>query len=221
MACCEPELERDAAPAYRRALIAVLLINLSMFFVEALVGLASGSRALRADALDFLGDAATYGLTLWALGQSLAWRWRAARIKGWSLLLLGVLVLADSLRALVSGVAPSGGLISTVGVVALVANGLSLLLLLRYRQGDANIRSAWLCTRNDVIANLSVIVAGALVMLTGNHWPDVLVALAIAALFTHSALAILRQTRHEERAGRAPPTGCRETPDVGSDCLGR
>ncbi|MBM7333067.1 cation transporter [Alloalcanivorax marinus] len=221
MACCEPELERGAPPAYRRALIAVLLINLSMFFVEALIGLVIGSRSLRADALDFLGDAATYGLTLWALGQSLAWRWRAARIKGWSLLVLGVLVLVDSLWALAAGVVPSGGLISTVGVVALVANGLSLLLLLRYRQGDANIRSAWLCTRNDVIANLSVIVAGALVMLTGSHWPDVLVALAIAGLFTHSALAILRQTREEERAGRAPPAGCCDAPDVGSDCRGR
>ncbi|MFP1682132.1 cation transporter [Alloalcanivorax sp. C16-1] len=221
MACCEPELERGAPPAYRRALIAVLLINLSMFFVEALIGLTSGSRALRADALDFLGDAATYGLTLWALGQSMTWRWRAARIKGWSLLLLGVLVLVDSLRALVSGATPSGGLISTVGLVALAANGLSLLLLLRYRQGDANIRSAWLCTRNDVIANLSVILAGALVILTGNHWPDVLVALAIAGLFTHSALAILRQAGQEERAGRAPPAGCCDKPNVGSDCRGR
>ena len=108
MACCEPELNHQAPAAYRNVLIAVLAINLVMFAVEAAVGLFSGSRALRADALDFLGDAATYGITLWALGQSLTWRFRAARIKGFSLLLLGLLVLADSLVSLITGAAPPG-----------------------------------------------------------------------------------------------------------------
>ncbi|HEX5678863.1 MAG TPA: cation transporter [Alcanivorax sp.] len=213
MACCEPELDKRAPAAYRKALIAVLAINLIMFLVEASVGLFSGSRALRADALDFLGDAATYGLTLWALGQSLTWRFRAARIKGYSLLVLGLLVLADSLVALISGAAPAGVMMSGIGALALVANLASLMLLVRYRQGDANIRSAWLCTRNDVLANVSVIIAGLLVLSTGSHWPDVLVALAIAGLFTHSALSILRQAddeqRVEQRTGRAPgDDGC-------------
>ncbi|MFP1677599.1 cation transporter [Alloalcanivorax sp. C16-2] len=208
MACCEPELDRQAPPAYRRVLIAVLVINLTMFGVEVLVGIFTGSRALRADALDFLGDAATYGLTLWALGQSLVWRTRAARIKGYSLLVLGLLVLGDSLVSLFHGVTPPGGMISAIGALALTANVTSLLLLLRYRDGDANIRSVWLCTRNDVIANLAVIGAGLLVLATGSRWPDPLVALGIAALFTHSAVAILRQANDEARAGRSPSVGC-------------
>ncbi len=208
MACCEPELDQQAPAAYRNALIAVLVINLTMFAVEAVVGLFSGSRALRADALDFLGDASTYGLTLWALGQSLTWRFRAARIKGVSLLVLGLLVLADSLVALISGGTPPGVMMSGIGALALAANVTSLMLLMRYRQGDANIRSAWLCTRNDVVANLAVIVAGLLVLATGNHWPDVLVAMAIAGLFCHSAVSILRQADAEQRAGRAPGGDC-------------
>jgi cation diffusion facilitator family transporter len=210
MACCEPELNHQAPAAYRNVLIAVLAINLIMFAVEAAVGLFSGSRALRADALDFLGDAATYGLTLWALGQSLTWRFRAARIKGFSLLLLGLLVLADSLVSLITGAAPPGVMMSGIGALALVANLTSLALLVRYRQGDANIRSAWLCTRNDVLANLAVIVAGLLVLATGSHWPDVLVAIAIAALFCHSAVSILRQAAAEQRAGEALGGDCHD-----------
>ncbi|HCR79922.1 MAG: cation transporter [Pseudomonadota bacterium] len=210
MACCEPELNHQAPAAYRNVLIAVLAINLIMFAVEAAVGLFSGSRALRADALDFLGDAATYGLTLWALGQSLTWRFRAARIKGLSLLLLGLLVLADSLVSLITGAAPPGVMMSGIGALALVANLTSLALLVRYRQGDANIRSAWLCTRNDVLANLAVIVAGLLVLATGSHWPDVLVAMAIAALFCHSAVSILRQAAAEQRAGEALGGDCHD-----------
>ncbi len=210
MACCEPELNHQAPAAYRNVLIALLAINLIMFAVEAAVGLFSGSRALRADALDFLGDAATYGLTLWALGQSLTWRFRAARIKGFSLLLLGLLVLADSLVSLITGAAPPGVMMSGIGALALVANLTSLALLVRYRQGDANIRSAWLCTRNDVLANLAVIVAGLLVLATGSHWPDVLVAMAIAALFCHSAVSILRQAAAEQRAGEALGGDCHD-----------
>ena len=214
MACCEPELNHQAPAAYRNVLIAVLAINLVMFAVEAAVGLFSGSRALRADALDFLGDAATYGITLWALGQSLTWRFRAARIKGFSLLLLGLLVLADSLVSLITGAAPPGGMMSGIGALALVANLTSLMLLVRYRQGDANIRSAWLCTRNDVLANISVIVAGLLVLASGSHWPDVLVAMAIAGLFCHSAVSILRQANAEQRAGQ------RDGPGPGGDGCG-
>ncbi len=205
MACCEPELKAEAPPAYRRVLIAVLLINITLFLVEALVGWFSGSRALRADALDFLGDSATYALTLWALGQSLAWRLRAARIKGMSLLLLGLLVLADSLLAMTNGAPPPGHTMTGIGLLALAANLTSLALLMRYRQGDANIRSVWLCSRNDAVANVAVIGAGLAVMASGSHWPDLIVAVAIAALFSHSAMAILRQANAE---GRGEGSGC-------------
>jgi len=209
MACCEPALNDDAPPAYRKVLVAVLLINLAMFFVELSVGLFSGSHALRADALDFLGDAATYGLTLWALGQSLVWRLRAARIKGLSLLVLGVLVLVDSLVAMVNGGMPPASLISGIGLLALTANLASLGLLLRYRSGDANIRSVWLCTRNDVIANSAVICAGLLVAVSGSRWPDLIIALGIAGLFTHSAVSILRQASAEGlAAGGCCAGGC-------------
>lgn len=197
MACCEPELNEGAPPGYKKALVAVLLINLGMFFVEASAGVFSGSHALRADALDFLGDAATYGLTLWALGQTLVWRLRAARIKGGSLLVMGVLVLADSLFAMLHGGTPPGAMISGIGALALAANLTSLVLLARHRDGDANIRSVWLCSRNDAIANVAVIAAGLLVLASGSRWPDLIVAVGIAGLFTHSAVSILRQAHAE------------------------
>jgi len=165
--------------------------------VEAASGVLADSRALQADALDFLGDTATYGLTLWALGQSMAWRVRAARIKGMSLLVMGVIVLSNSVWALLQGSAPQGELMMGVASVALAANVISALLLLRHRQGDANIRSAWLCSRNDALANLAVLMSGSLVFWLDSRWPDLLVAVAIAGLFTHSAISILRQAGSE------------------------
>lgn len=198
MACCDTDLSAPQAPAYRRVLWVVLWINAVMFGVEATTGVLADSRALQADALDFLGDASTYGLTLWALGQSLTWRLRAARIKGWSLLVMGVLVLANSGWALVQGSAPVGETMMGVAALALVANVVSAVLLLRHRQGDANIRSAWLCSRNDAIANLAVLASGSLVIWADSRWPDLLVAGVIAALFTHSAVSILRQANRED-----------------------
>ena len=119
-------------------------------------------------------------------------------------------MLADSLVSLITGAAPPGVMMSGIGALALVANLTSLMLLVRYRQGDANIRSAWLCTRNDVLANISVIVAGLLVLASGSHWPDVLVAMAIAGLFCHSAVSILRQADAEQRAGDASGGDCHD-----------
>ncbi len=198
MVCFDTDIQSTPAPAYRRVLWVVLAINAVMFVVEASSGVLADSRALQADALDFLGDTATYGLTLWALGQSLAWRLRAARIKGISLLIMGGLVLGNSVWALLQGSAPQGQMMVGIASLALVANVVSALLLMRHRQGDANIRSVWLCSRNDAIANLAVLVSGALVVWQGSRWPDLLVALAIAGLFTHSALSILRQANHEQ-----------------------
>ena len=199
MGCCDSDIQASPAPQYRRVLWVVLLINAVMFVVEATSGVLADSRALQADALDFLGDTATYGLTLWALGQSLAWRVRAARIKGVSLLIMGLVVLANSVWALLQGNAPQGQMMMGVAGLALTANVVSALLLMRYRQGDANIRSVWLCSRNDAIANLAVLLSGALVVWQGSRWPDLLVALAIAGLFTHSAVSILRQASNEQQ----------------------
>ena len=188
MGCCDHQTVENPAPAYQRVLWIVLAINAVMFVVEAASGVLADSRALQADALDFLGDTATYGLTLWALGQSMAWRVRAARIKGVSLLVMGVIVLSNSVWALLQGSAPQGELMMGVASVALAANVISALLLLRHRQGDANIRSAWLCSRNDALANLAVLMSGSLVFWLDSRWPDLLVAVAIAGLFTHSAV---------------------------------
>ncbi|MBD3645736.1 MAG: cation diffusion facilitator family transporter [Alcanivorax sp.] len=199
MGCCDSDIQASPAPQYRRVLWVVLLINAVMFVVEATSGVLADSRALQADALDFLGDTATYGLTLWALGQSLAWRLRAARIKGVSLLVMGVIVLGNSVWALLQGNAPQGQMMMGVAGLALAANVVSALLLMRHRQGDANIRSVWLCSRNDAIANLAVLLSGALVVWQGSRWPDLLVALAIAGLFTHSAVSILRQASNEQQ----------------------
>jgi Co/Zn/Cd efflux system component len=133
------------------------------------------------------------------VGQSLAWRLRAARIKGVSLLVMGVIVLGNSVWALLQGNAPQGQMMMGVAGLALAANVVSALLLMRHRQGDANIRSVWLCSRNDAIANLAVLLSGALVVWQGSRWPDLLVALAIAGLFTHSAVSILRQASNEQQ----------------------
>ena len=197
MGCCDHQIVENPAPAYQRVLWIVLAINAVMFVVEAASGVLADSRALQADALDFLGDTATYGLTLWALGQSMAWRVRAARIKGVSLLVMGVIVLSNSVWALLQGSAPQGELMMGVASVALAANVISALLLLRHRLGDANIRSAWLCSRNDALANLAVLMSGSLVFWLDSRWPDLLVAVAIAGLFTHSAISILRQAGSE------------------------
>lgn len=201
MGCCDNEIVENPAPAYQRVLWIVLVINAVMLVVEATSGVLADSRALQADALDFLGDTATYGLTLWALGQSLSWRLRAARIKGYSLLVMGVVVLANSVWALWQGSSPQGELMMGVASLALAANVISALLLLRHRQGDANIRSAWLCSRNDALANLAVLLSGSLVFWLDSRWPDLLVALAIAGLFTHSAISILRQANQESVMG--------------------
>ena len=201
MGCCDHQIVENPAPAYQRVLWIVLAINAVMFVVEAASGVLADSRALQADALDFLGDTATYGLTLWALGQSMAWRVRAARIKGVSLLVMGVLVLANSVWALLQGSAPQAELMMGVASVALAANVISAFLLLRHRQGDANIRSAWLCSRNDALANLAVLMSGSLVFWLDSRWPDLLVAVAIAGLFTHSAISILRQASSESAMG--------------------
>ena len=178
MGCCDHQIVENPAPAYQRVLWIVLAINAVMFVVEAASGVLADSRALQADALDFLGDTATYGLTLWALGQSMAWRVRAARIKGVSLLVMGVIVLSNSVWALLQGSAPQGELMMGVASVALAANVISALLLLRHRQGDANM-------------------SGSLVFWLDSRWPDLLVAVAIAGLFTHSAISILRQAGSE------------------------
>ena len=195
--CCEAPKFDGQSMAYRRALWAVIAINASMFFIEGAAGFAGQSMALKADALDFAGDTATYALSLAVLGMAIEWRARAALLKALSLALMGAGVFGMTLYRFAVLNDPSAGIMGGVAALALAANVVSALILMRYRDGDANVRSVWLCSRNDAIGNVAVIAAAALVALTATPWPDLAVALAMAALFTSSAMAILRQARAE------------------------
>ena len=186
-------------PGYRRVLWIALGINASMFIVEGGAGLAAGSVALQADALDFLGDAATYALTLFVLGMALRWRARAALLKGASMGLFGFWVIGNSIYHLIVPGVPTAEIMTSVGVLALAANLTSALLLYRHRHGDANMRSVWLCTRNDALGNIAVILAGVAVFASASNWPDLAVGVVMAGLALSSARQVLRQAQRELR----------------------
>ena len=185
---------------YKRVLVTVIALNATMFGVEMVAGMAAGSMALKADALDFLGDTLTYGLSLWVIGRSLRLRATVAVLKGVSLALMGAGVLAATIwRVFVLGV-PDEMTMGVVGVLALAVNVACALLLLRFRDGDANVRSVWLCSRNDAIGNVAVIGAALAVGATATAWPDLIVAALMSALFLQSAVKILRQAAAELRS---------------------
>ena len=182
---------------YKRVLWIVIAINALMFVVETGASLASNSMALRADALDFLGDSLTYGITLLAIGHSVRWRASAALFKGLTLALMGIWVLGSTFyRVFVLGI-PNEAIMGSVALLAFGANAISVVLLLKYRDGDANVRSVWLCSRNDAIGNVAVMIAAGAVFYTQSHWPDLIVAALMALLFLHSASLILRQAYDE------------------------
>lgn len=188
---------------YRRILWAVIVINAVMFVVEMTAGQLAGSQALKADALDFLGDTLTYSITLLVIGRPLRVRASAAMAKGASLAVMGVWVLATTFyQAFILGV-PDEVVMGAVGIAACIANVVSALLLMRYRNGDANVRSVWLCSRNDAIGNLAVVAAAGGVMVMGSAWPDLIVAAFMAALFLYSSAGIMRQAAGELRQARS------------------
>ena len=190
-------------PAYKRVLWVVILINAIMFFVEMAAGRLAGSQALQADALDFLGDSLTYGMSLAVIGMSLKLRSAAALIKGLSLLAMGSWVAGSTAyQVLILGV-PKAEIMGVIGVLALAANLASVLLLMRYKDGDANVRSVWLCSRNDAVGNIAVMGASIAVWFLSSAWPDLLVAMVMAGLFVHSSQLILRQAWREYRSGAA------------------
>lgn len=195
---CEEEIKFDGlSEGYRKALWAVIAINGTMFCVEMVAGFGASSQALKADALDFLGDTATYALSLFVIGQPLVWRARAALFKGLSLGAMGLWVISSTVYSVFVLKAPTAEVMGIVGVLALIANLISVGLLLKYRDGDANVRSVWLCSRNDAIGNVAVIVAAGGVFASGTAWPDLLVAGVMASLFLNSSVQIIRQARLE------------------------
>ena len=209
MPCCECANDRtpDDDPIWRRALWLALAINAAMFAAEIIAGFAAGSQALRADALDFLGDAANYAISLGVAGSALAWRARAALVKGATLGLLGLYILVSTLVALWSGRLPHAEVMGVVGIVALIANGGVAVMLYRYRGGDANRRSVWICSRNDAIGNIAVVAAALGVFGTGTAWPDLIVAGIMAALGISGGWQFIQHARRdiefERRSSRA------------------
>jgi Co/Zn/Cd efflux system component len=186
-------------PRYKRVLWTVIGVNGAMFLAEMIAGHLALSQALKADALDFLGDAVTYGLSLAVIGASLQTRATAALFKGLSLSLTAFWVFGSTIyHAIVLGL-PSAELMGGVAVLALAANLASVLMLMRYKDGDANVRSVWLCSRNDAIGNVAVMIAAAGVWGTGAVWPDLGVAALMAGIFLASSAQILRQAWAEYR----------------------
>ena len=186
-------------PTYRRILWAALIINVAMFFVELGAGWRSGSVALLADAIDFFGDAANYALTLAVLSLGLRWRAGAALFKGGCMLVFGLAVLGRAVWSFLQGGTPDALTMGSVGLLALIANVAVAAMLYAWREGDANMRSVWLCSRNDAIGNLAVMLAAVGVFGSGSAWPDLAVAAVMAALAITGGVSVLRQARQELR----------------------
>jgi Co/Zn/Cd efflux system component len=203
--CCAPHHDHDSSAdrAYRRVLWIALGVNAAMFLVEIGASLVAGSVSLQADALDFFGDAANYAVGLSVLGLGVRWRARTALAKGAVMAAFALWVAGNTAWHAVAGEIPRADLMSGIGAIALAANLGVTILLFRHRSGDSNRRSIWLCTRNDAIVNVAVILAGGAVWLSGTHWPDIAVAAVVAGLGLSSAWQIFRQAGAELRGAEA------------------
>ncbi len=217
--CCENKAGELAQlrSQQSRVLYIVLAINAGMFLFEFIAGWIIGSTAVLADSLDMFGDASVYALTLYVLHRSARTRAGAALFKGSLMLLFGLLVIVDAVRKLFIGGVPEPQWMGLIGIAALVANTVCFILLYRHRSDDLNMKSTFLCSRNDLIANSSVIVAAILVGVTGTLWPDVIVGLAIAALFLHSARQVLTESWAEWRGAAGMPSAT-ATSNSSDDC---
>ncbi len=189
----------EALKSYRRILWLALSINVAMFVVEVIGGLESGSVSLLADAVDFFGDAANYALSLLVVGLALGWRARAALLKGGCMAAFGIFVIGRAVWSAAAGVVPEPITMGMIGTLALLANVAVAAMLYAWREGDANMRSVWLCSRNDAIGNLAVMAAALGVLGTGSAWPDLAVALVMGSLALSSARAVIGQAYGELR----------------------
>lgn len=198
--CCGNNTKFDGlSDDYKRRLWIVIVLNAVMFLVEMTAGHLAKSQALQADALDFFSDALTYGISLAVIGSSIQVRTNAALAKGVSLFLIGLWVLGSTIYRVFYVGLPQAEIMGIVGFFALITNLASVLLLVRYKDGDANVRSVWLCSRNDAIGNVVVIIAALSVWGTASGWPDLIVAAIMAGLFLSSAIQIVRQALIERR----------------------
>ncbi len=184
-------------PKYRKILWFALVVNAAMFAIELGAGFRSGSVSLLADAIDFLGDAANYGVSLAVLTMAMAWRSKAALLKGACMLGFGFFVLGRAIWAAKTGVVPEAATMGVIGFLALTANITVALLLYNYRTGDANMRSVWLCSRNDAFGNIAVMLAALGVLGTGSAWPDLAVAAGMAGLAIWGGWSVIQHARLE------------------------
>jgi Co/Zn/Cd efflux system component len=202
-ACCTGGCSSEkppVAPNYRRILWVALVVNAAMFLVELISGWSSGSVSLLADALDFFGDAANYGVSLFVLGLAPIWRSRTALVKGITMGSYGLFVLLATAWHVMQGTVPKAETMGAIGSLALAANGLVAILLYAYRNGDSNMRSVWLCTRNDAIGNVAVVLAAVGVSGTGTGWPDIAVAGLMGVLGVVAACSVIDHAVKELRA---------------------
>jgi Co/Zn/Cd efflux system component len=212
MACCHdsccslaPPAETPNSPHWRRALWIALAVNAAFFMAEIVAGAAAGSASLQADALDFFGDAANYAISLSVAGMALTQRARAALVKGVTLIVFALWVLGSTAWHALNGTLPQAEVMGAVGIAALIANGCVALMLYRFRSGDANMRSVWICSRNDAIGNLAVLLAALGVFGSGTGWPDVIVAAIMGGLGLWGGCQIVSQARGEIRSAAAAP----------------
>jgi len=200
--CCSSEATCNTAQAtgaFRRVLWIALVVNALMFVVEAVSGLAAGSVSLQADALDFFGDAVNYGVSLLVLGMALHRRALASLLKGASMGLFGLWVIGSTAYNVMFQTVPEAEIMGVVGVLALLANVGVAIILYRHRNGDSNRRSVWLCSRNDAIGNIAVVLAASGVFATGTAWPDLIVATIMASLALSASVQVIRHALTERR----------------------
>jgi Co/Zn/Cd efflux system component len=188
-------------PRYRKILWVALIVNLAMFGIEIGAGFKSGSTSLLADAIDFFGDAANYGVSLAVLSAGVVLRAKAALFKGACMLGFGLFVLGRTAWVFNQGTTPEALTMGSIALLALVANVAVAVMLYAFREGDANMRSVWLCSRNDAIGNIAVMLAALGVLGTGNAWPDLLVACGMAVLALAGGWSVIRQALNELRRG--------------------
>lgn len=191
--CCSSNQPIHQSPKYKKALWIVLILNLSMFFVEIVMGVKSGSTSLLSDSLDFLGDSANYLISLIVLPMALSYRAKASMVKGLTMGVFGLFILITTIYRAFYGEIPSYSEMSIVGFLALLVNVSAVLILLKFRDGDSNVRSVWLCSRNDAIGNVAVILAGIAVYFFQSKYPDLIVAFILAFLALQASQEIIKR----------------------------
>ena len=204
MACsCSAPEPKSPAPGFRKALWIALWVNLAMFVVEGVASLSSGSVSLMADAIDFFGDSANYILSLTVLSMGMLWRGRAAMVKGITMTAFGLVVWARAVWVVQAGITPEPLTMGAVGLLALAANVSVAAMLFKFREGDSDMRSVWLCSQNDAISNIAVMVAALGVFGTGTAWPDLIVAAIMGTLAITAGISVMRHARSDIAQARA------------------